>query len=55
VAAAGREPAFFVDAFRPVDLEVDRRVGARFAEVRLADDFFGEAFFADFDLGGGFA
>jgi hypothetical protein len=55
VAAAGPEPAFFVGAFRPVDVEVDRRADARFVEVRLADDFFGEALFADFDLGGGFA
>ena len=55
VAADGPEPAFFVDAFRAVDLEVGRRAGTRFVEVRLADDFFGEAFFADFDLGGGLA
>ena len=55
VAAAGPEPAFFVGALRAVDLEVNRRAGARFVEVRLADDFFGEAFFADLDLGGGLA
>ncbi len=55
VAAAGPEPAFFVGAFRAVDLEVDRRAAARFVEVRLADDFFAEAFFADLALGGGLA
>ncbi len=52
VAAPRPEPAFFVGAFRAVDLEVDRRAGARFVEVLLADDFFAEAFFADLDLGG---
>ena len=52
VAATRPEPGFFVGAFRAVDLEVDRRAGARFVEVLLADDFFAEAFFADFDLGG---
>jgi hypothetical protein len=55
VAAAGPEPAVFVGAFRVVDLEVDRRADARFVEVRLADDFVGEAFFADLDLVGGWA
>ena len=52
VAAAGPEPGFFVGAFRAVDLEVDRRAGARFVEVLLADVFFREAFFAALDLGG---
>ena len=50
VAVPRPEPAFFVGAFRAVDLEVARRAGARFVEVFLADDFFAEAFFAD--LGG---
>jgi hypothetical protein len=52
VAAPRPEPAFFVGAFRAVDLAVDRRAGARFVEVLLADDFFVEAFVADFGLGG---
>ena len=45
-------PAFLVGAFRVVDLAVDACAGARFVEVLLANDFFAEAFFADFDLGG---
>ena len=52
VAAPRPEPAFFVGAFRAVDLVVDACAGARFVEVLLADDFFAEVFFADFDLGG---
>jgi hypothetical protein len=52
VAAPRPEPAFFVGAFRAVDLAVDACAGARFVEVLLADDFLAEAFFADFDLGG---
>ena len=52
VPAAGPEPVFLVGAFRAVDLEVDRRAGARLVEVLLADDSFGETFFADLDFGG---
>jgi hypothetical protein len=52
MAAPRPEPAFFAGPFRAVDLEVDRRAGARFVEVLLADDFFADAFFADFDFGG---
>ena len=52
VAEPRAEPAFFVAALRAVDLEVDRRVVARFVEVLLAEDFFAEAFFAELDFGG---
>jgi hypothetical protein len=41
VAVPRAETAFFVGAFRAVDLE-----------VLLAEDFLAEAFFADLDLGG---
>ena len=46
--------AFFADAgaFRAVDLDVDRREGARFVEVPLAGDFCADAFFVDLDFGG---
>ena len=37
VAVPRPEPAFFVGAFRGVDLEVARRAGARFVEVLLAE------------------
>jgi hypothetical protein len=46
------EPAFFVGAFRAVDLEVARRADARFLEDFVDDDFFAEARFADLDVGG---
>jgi hypothetical protein len=52
VEARRPESAFLVGAFRAVDLEVDRRADARFAEVLVADGFFAEAFFADLELGG---
>ena len=47
LAAPRPEPAFFVGAFRGVDLEVDRRAPARFVAVLLVDDFFADDFFAD--------
>ena len=37
---------------RAVDLDVDRRAGARLAELLLVDDFFADAFFVNLDLGG---
>ena len=46
LAAPRPEPAFFVGAFRAVDLEVDRRAPARFVAVLLVDDFFADDFFA---------
>ena len=52
VAGPRPETAFFVGAFRAVDLEVDRHAGARLVEVLRAEDFFPEAFFEVLDLGG---
>jgi hypothetical protein len=52
VAASRRELPLLVGAGRAVDFEVDRRAGARFVVVLLADDLFAEARFADLDLGG---
>jgi hypothetical protein len=50
VAAPRPEPAFFAGRFLAVDVEVDRRAGARVVAVLVADGRFAEAFFVD--LGG---